>query len=143
MALFGPGPLSGKVNPAPFTGVDGMCLIKHNMCMKRHIYPILASRRRALGMSQQELAARAGLRREKLNRIESREQNIGIEELCRLLDVVGLELHVREKGQVDEQGERQSLPLHSVHQPAPREFDKASFIDGSRAKILSWGKMPR
>ena len=94
-------------------------------------------------MSQQELAARAGLRREKLNRIESREQNIGIDELCRLLDVVGLELYVREKGRAGKQGEYQSPSARPVHQPAPREFHKASFIDGSKAKIVSWGKIPR
>lgn len=92
-------------------------------------------------MSQQELAAKAGLRREKLNRIESREQNIGFDELCRLFDVLGLELYVREKGQASEQSEYQSA--HSVHQLAPQEFHKASFIDGSKAKILSWGKVPR
>lgn len=90
-------------------------------------------------MSQQELAAKAGLRREKLNRIESREQNIGIDELCRLLDVVGLELYVREKGQACQQGPS----ALSVRPLAPQEFHKASFIDGSKAKILSWGKIPR
>jgi transcriptional regulator with XRE-family HTH domain len=111
--------------------------------MKQHIYNALALRRRGLGMSQQELAARAGLRREKLNRIESREQNIGIDELCRLLDVVGLELHVREKGRAGEQGENQSPSARSAHRPAPREFHEASFIDGARAKIVSWGKLPR
>lgn len=94
-------------------------------------------------MSQQELAAKAGLRREKLNRIESREQNIGIDELCRLLDVVGLELYVREKGQAGEQGKYQSPSARSLRQPAPQEFHEASFIDGSKAKIVSWGKIPR
>ena len=94
-------------------------------------------------MSQQELAARAGLRREKLNRIESREQNIGFDELCRLFDVLGLELYVREKGRGSEQGEYQSPSARSVHQLAPQEFHKASFIDGSKAKIVSWGKIPR
>lgn len=94
-------------------------------------------------MSQQELAAKAGLRREKLNRIESREQNIGIDELCRLLDVVGLELHVREKGHAGEQGEYHAPPALSVRNLAPQEFHKASYIDGSKAKILSWGKIPR
>lgn len=94
-------------------------------------------------MSQRELAARAGLRREKLNRIESREQNIGIDELCRLLDVVGLELYVREKGRAGEQGEHQFPSARSVHQRAPQAFHKASFIDGSKAKIVSWGKIPR
>lgn len=92
-------------------------------------------------MSQQELAARAGLRREKLNRIESREQNIGFDELCRLFDVLGLELHVREKGQASEQSEYPSA--HPVHPLVPQELHKASFIDGSKAKILSWGKVPR
>lgn len=82
-------------------------------------------------MSQQELAARAGLRREKLNRIESKEQNIGVDELSRLLDVVGLELYVREKSAL------------SVRQLAPQEFQRASFIDGSKAKVVSWGKIPR
>ena len=109
--------------------------------MKQHIYPILASRRRSLGMSQLELAARAGLRREKLNRIESREQNIGIDELCRLLDVVGLELVVREKGRAVEQGKSPSVP--SGRRLVPQELHKASFIDGSRARILSWGKIPK
>lgn len=94
-------------------------------------------------MSQQALAARAGLRREKLNRIESREQNIGIDELCRLLDILGLELHVREKGRAGESGEDQSPSARSARQLAPQAFHKASFLDGSRAKILSWGKIPR
>jgi len=104
--------------------------------MKQHIYPVLASQRRRLGLSQQELAARAGLRREKVNRIESKAEDVSLEELSRLLDAVGLEFVVREKG------EAASLP-QSVRHLAPREFDKASFIDGSRAKILSWGKVPR
>ena len=94
-------------------------------------------------MSQQELAARAGLRREQLNRIESREQNIGIDELCRLLDIVGLELIVREKEPVAEQGEYQSMSAFSARHLAPQELHKAAFIDGSKAKVLSWGKIPR
>ncbi len=103
--------------------------------MKSHIYSLLASQRRRLGLSQQELAARAGLRREKVNRIESKAEDVSLEELCRLLDAVGLELVVQEKS---------AAPLsHAARQLAPREFDKASFIDGSKAKILSWGKVPR
>lgn len=92
-------------------------------------------------MSQQELAARAGLRREKLSRVESREQNIGLDELCRLFDVLGLELVVREKGQASEQSRYPSA--RPVQQLALQEFHKASFIDGSKAKVLSWGKVPR
>jgi len=103
--------------------------------MKSHIYSLLASQRRRLGLSQQELAARAGLRREKVNRIESKAEDVSLEELSRLLDAVGLVLVVQEKS---------AAPLsHAARQLAPREFDKASFIDGSKAKILSWGKVPR
>lgn len=97
-------------------------------------------------MSQRELAARAGLRREKLNRIESRDQNIGFDELCRLLDALGLELTVCEKGRAGsplEQGGYPSQSARLVRQLVPQEFHKASFIDGSKAKILSWGKVPR
>ena len=115
------------------------------MCVKQHIYSILASQRRRLGLSQQELAARAGLRREKVNRIESKQEDAGIEELSRLLDAVGLELVVREKGEAlssSPASSAASLP-QSVRHSAPREFDKASFVDGSKAKILSWGKVPR
>ena len=115
------------------------------MCVKKHIYPMLASQRRRLGLSQQELAARAGLRREKVNRVESKGEDISFEEMSRLLDAVGLELAVREKGAaLLPSSPRSAAPLsHSARQSAPREFDQASFIDGSKAKILSWGKVPR
>ena len=114
------------------------------MCVKQHIYPVLAARRRRLGLSQQELAVRAGLRREKLNRVESRNQNIGFDELCRLLDARGLELYVREKAKAYPSPEKSGVPsVHSAREPVPRAFHEASFIDGSRAKILSWGKVPK
>ena len=109
--------------------------------MKQHIYSLLASQRRRLGLSQQELAARAGLRREKVNRVESKGEDISFEEMSRLLDAVGLVLAVHEKS------EALPLPAASLapaaRQLVPRESDKASFIDGSKAKILSWGKVPR
>ena len=76
------------------------------------------------------------MRREKVNRIESKAEDVSLEELSRLLDAVGLELVVREKG------EAAALPKSARHL-APLEFDKAAFIDGSKAKILSWGKVPR
>ena len=96
-------------------------------------------------MSQQELAARAGLRREKINRVESKGEDVSLEDLSRLLDAVGLELVVREKGASPPQSYAQSAPSlsHAARQMLPREFDKASFIDGSKAKILNWGKVPR
>jgi transcriptional regulator with XRE-family HTH domain len=114
--------------------------------MKEHIYQVLASQRRKLGISQQELAIRAGLRREKLNRIESKGENIGFEELCRLLDAAGLEFNLREKApsarQPFSKADR-SASADSARRLVPQDFHKASFIDGSKAKILDWGKLPR
>ena len=75
------------------------------------------------------------MRREKVNRVESKGEDISIEEMSRLLDAVGLELVVQEKS---------AAPLpQAARQLAPREFHKASFIDGAKAKILNWGKLPR
>lgn len=111
------------------------------MCVKQHIYSLLASQRRRLGLSQQELAARAGLRREKISRLESKGESIGFDELCRLLDAVGLELAVQEKGM--QPSSAPSSVSNAARALPPREFRKASFIDGSKAKILSWGKLPR
>lgn len=115
-----------------------------------NLYPLLASRRRMLRLSQQELAVRAGLRREKVNRLESRHEDIGFNDLCRLLDAMGLELSVSEKRVVSSvrrgiQEPRQ--PAASAAKPsrdlAPADFEKSAFIDGARAKIIDWGKVPR
>lgn len=100
--------------------------------MKQHIYAALASKRRRLGMSQQELAARAGLRREKVNRMESRGEDVGLEDLCRLLDALGLELQLAEKAP-EERAPRAS---------APRRIREAAFLDGSKARVVRWGKLP-
>ncbi len=108
--------------------------------MKQHIYARLIAERRRLGMSQQALAALAGLRREKVNRLESRGEDASLEEILRLLDVLGLELAVREK--IEEP------PRHSEPRPEPpqrlraRSFRDAAFIDGARAKIRDWGRFP-
>jgi len=118
--------------------------------MKSHIiYPLLASRRRMLGMSQQELAARAGMRREKVNRIESKYEDIGLDELCRLLDAVGLEISVSDKGASSAKGRARKHhqlsvpPAEQSHNLKPGNFEKAAFIDGAKAKVLDWGKVPR
>lgn len=110
--------------------------------MESHkIYEMLASRRRELGWSQQELAERAGMRREKVNRIESQRIDVGLSEISRLLEIVGLSVCVQPfpSGQVplDQRG-----PVNS-HGLAPSDFEKASFFDGRKAKVISWGKVPR
>lgn len=104
--------------------------------MKQHIYSMLAAQRRRLGISQQELAARAGLRREKVNRIESKGEDVGLDQLCRLLDAVGLELHVGEKSKA------RSASPDPVRRLKPQDFDKVAFVDGAKARILDWGKLP-
>jgi transcriptional regulator with XRE-family HTH domain len=112
------------------------------MYVKSHIYPLLAAERRRLGLSQQELAARAGLRREKVNRVESKQEDIGLEDVSRLLDALGLVLVVQRK----EEAMPPNLPVAPLPQEpgrlVPQAFDKAAFIDGSKARILSWGKVP-
>jgi len=112
------------------------------LCVKHNIYPLLASQRRRLGLSQHELALRAGLRREKVNRIESKGEDASLEEISRLLDAVGLVLHVQEKSVAP--APSSALPLsHRARPLAPRPAKEAMFIDGSKAKVLSWGKVPR
>ena len=85
------------------------------------------------------------MRREKVNRIESKGEDVSLEELSRLLDAVGLELVVREKSAaLPSPLASSAAPLpQSARHLAPREFDEASFIDGSKVKILSWDKVPR
>jgi hypothetical protein len=91
----------------------------------------------------------AGLRREKVNRIESKGEDIGLEELSRLLDAVGLELHVSEKGQPNALGRSVSSSKADAQSSrferhlVPQDFREAAFIDGSKARILSWGKVPK
>ena len=111
--------------------------------MRQEIYPLLAAQRRKLGLSQEALAARAGLRREKVNRVESKGEDISFEELLRLLDVVGLELAVREKGARESLSSPAPVHADSARRLAPKDFKSASFIDGSKAKIVSWGKVPK
>jgi transcriptional regulator with XRE-family HTH domain len=104
------------------------------------IYELLASRRRELGLSQQELADRVGMRREKVNRIESQRIEIGLGEISRLLDVVGLVISVEKKPGAKQSSSKKALNSHGLE---PGDFESASFFDGSRAKVIDWGKIPR
>jgi transcriptional regulator with XRE-family HTH domain len=113
--------------------------------VKKHIYPILAAHRRKLGISQRELALLAGLRREKLNRIENKAEDVGIEELSRLLEALGLELYVREKSAAeagDASPPSRQVASSSERRLPPQDFRKAALIDGAKAKIVSWGRVP-
>ena len=117
--------------------------------MNQHIYPsihpILAARRRALGLSQQELGQLAGLRREKINRVESRREDISLSDLGRLLDAIGLKLIVTAKDSDEPLAGAlpvKSLPSSNNHQLKPKRLSKAAIADGAKARIISWGKVP-
>ena len=119
------------------------------MCVNKHIslgiYPILAARRRALGLSQQELGLLAGLRREKINRVESRREDISLSDLGRLLDAVGLKLIVAAKDSDEPLAGAlpvESLPSSNNHKLKPKRLSKAAIADGAKAVIVSWGKVP-
>lgn len=110
-----------------------------------NIYPVLAARRRVLGLSQQELGLLAGLRREKINRIESQREDMSLIDLGRLLDAVGLTLVVTAKdGAAAPAGVLPSqIPQASNnHKLKPKRLSKATIADGAKAVIVSWGKVP-
>jgi hypothetical protein len=119
----GSAPLGFRV---PFNLESGESIQQRRRAWRRHDPINLLTRYRAALKSLRGIYIDCGWR----------DQYHSLEELSRLLDAVGLELIVREKG------EAASL-AQSVRHLAPREFDNASFIDGSKAKILSWGKVPR
>ena len=111
--------------------------------MDSHIITsLLAARRRELGLSQQDLAQRAGLRREKVNRIESQRADVGLDELCRLLDVLGLQMSI-DKKLADMRMVQRDVAKPDSHGLMPQDFAKASFVDGSRTRVVDWGKAPK
>ncbi len=79
----------------------------------------------------------AGLRREKLNRVESRREDLGYDDMARLLDALGWELVAVRKS------ESAPDPAPDPRRLVPQSFRKAGFIDGAKAKIVDWGKIPR
>lgn len=95
-----------------------------------------------LGLSQQELATLAGLRREKVNRFESGTEDIFLSDLARLLRVLGLELRAAEpslKSGVAMTGQRISGKQRPL---APARIEEGAILDGSRIKVIDWGRVP-
>lgn len=103
---------------------------------------MIASRRKELGLSQQELGRRAGLRREKISGIECQRVDMSLDELNRLLDALGLRIVV-EKHEVIARTDGGEPKKPNSHGQRPELFEMASFIDGSRAKVIDWGKTPK
>lgn len=108
---------------------------------------MVAARRRMLGWSQLELAERAGLRREKVNRFESKGEDISFSDLCKVLDALGYEIVAAPKHGNKEPIEhvewRSSYIPPSEQNLVPQSFKQASLIDGSKARVIKWGKVPR
>ena len=57
----------------------------------------LAARRKALALSQTEVAARLGLSQNRLSELESRPETLTTEQLLALLNVLGLEMTIVER----------------------------------------------
>jgi len=58
---------------------------------------IIGARRKNLGMTQQELATRAGISQNRLSELEAGPGRITVERLLVLFNVLGLELEVQER----------------------------------------------
>jgi transcriptional regulator with XRE-family HTH domain len=115
--------------------------------MKQHLSSVVKARRRMLEMSQQALAERAGLRREKINRFESKGEDISFNDLCKVLDALGYEIIAApkhgKKESADDGKWRSSYIPPAEQNLAPRSFKEAGLIDGSKARVINWGKVPR
>lgn len=113
------------------------------MCDMEQIYRLVRAKRRMLGLSQQELAALAGLRREKVNRFESGMEDIFLSDLARLLRVLGLELRAVEHGQASSGvGMAVERISDKQRQLVPAQLEEAAVLDGSKIKVIDWGRIP-
>ncbi len=74
--------------------------------------------------------------------MESKHEDVSLEDVSRLLDALGLVLVVQRR----DEAVAHSLPAARAPRESrrlvPQAFDKAAFIDGSKARILRWGKLP-
>lgn len=59
----------------------------------------LVARRRALGLTQQEVASRLGISQNRLSELESQPSQLTVERLLALTGILGLELAVQQRSQ--------------------------------------------
>jgi HTH-type transcriptional regulator / antitoxin HipB len=64
----------------------------------KQIGAILSARRKTLELSQAEVASRLGLSQNRLSELESRPETLTVAQLLALLNVLGLELTLAERG---------------------------------------------
>jgi len=72
----------------------------HLISTPKQVGTNLASRRKHLKLSQAEVASRLGLSQNRLSELESRPETLTVEQLLALLNVLGLELGMRERDSV-------------------------------------------
>ena len=66
---------------------------------------LLVGRRKALGLSQAEVAARLGISQNRLSELETRPERLTCDRLLALAGVLGLELALGERKPVEAEGE--------------------------------------
>lgn len=66
---------------------------------------LLIGRRKALGLSQAEVAARLGISQNRLSELETRPERLTFDRLLALAGVLGLELALGERKPVEAEGE--------------------------------------
>ncbi|MCX5464185.1 helix-turn-helix domain-containing protein [Alcaligenes parafaecalis] len=59
----------------------------------------LVARRKALGLTQQEVASRLGISQNRLSELESQPSQLTVERLLALTGILGLELSVQQRSQ--------------------------------------------
>ena len=69
----------------------------HSISTPKQIGANLSSRRKHLGLSQAEVASKLGLSQNRLSELESRPETMTVEQLLALLNVLGLEMGLRER----------------------------------------------
>ena len=78
-----------------------------------------------------------------MNRLESGMEDIFLSDLARLLRVLGLELRAAEHGasssSVDMAVQRSSDKQRRL---VPAQIEEAAILDGSKIKVIDWGRVP-
>jgi HTH-type transcriptional regulator/antitoxin HipB len=69
----------------------------HPINTPKQIGTTLSSRRKHLKLSQTEVASRLGLSQNRLSELESRPETLTVEQLLALLNVLGLQIGIRER----------------------------------------------
>lgn len=69
----------------------------HPVNTPKQIGTNLSSRRKHLKLSQTDVASRLGLSQNRLSELESRPETLTVEQFLALLNVLGLEMSLREK----------------------------------------------